>query len=102
MRHAVDPDHLAAIDGLTRLRPCRTNRIYFALGHSLVVILLAVGIGHLVADRFAFLGPWNLILIGTVNLWRFIASGKNRAAIKEDAPVNQAAFFSRNAARRRI
>ena len=24
MRHAVDPDHLAAIDGLTRLRPRRT------------------------------------------------------------------------------
>ncbi len=72
MRHAVDPDHLAAIDGLTRLRPRRTNGIYFALGHSLVVILLAVGIGQFVAERFAFLGPWTLILIGAVNLWRLL------------------------------
>ena len=70
MRHAVDPDHLAAIDGLTRIRPRPLNGVYFALGHSLVVILLAVGIGNLLAERFAFLGPWTLILIGAVNLWR--------------------------------
>jgi len=70
MRHGTDPDHLAAIDGLTRIRPRATNGVYFALGHGLVVILLAVGIGHVLADRFAFLGPWTLILIGAVNLWR--------------------------------
>ena len=84
MRHAVDPDHLAAIDGLTRLRPRRTNGIYFALGHSLVVILLAVGIGHLVAERFAFLGPWTLIIIGVVNLWRLLRPGK---AVQQSKPA---------------
>jgi high-affinity nickel permease len=36
MRHGRDPDHLAAIDGLTRLRPRATNGVYFALGHGLV------------------------------------------------------------------
>ena len=72
MRHGTDPDHLAAIDGLTRIRPRPTNGIFFALGHGLVVILLAVGIGHFLASRFAFLGPWSLILIGAVNLWRLI------------------------------
>ena len=44
MRHGTDPDHLAAIDGLTRIRPRATNGVYFALGHGLVVISLAVGI----------------------------------------------------------
>ena len=72
MRHGTDPDHLAAIDGLTRIRPRAANGVFFALGHGLVVILLAIGMGHLLADRFAFLGPWSLILIGAVNLWRLL------------------------------
>jgi high-affinity nickel-transport protein len=72
MRHGTDPDHLAAIDGLTRIRPRATNGVFFALGHGLVVILLAVGIGHFLASRFAFIGPWSLILIGAVNLWRLV------------------------------
>jgi High-affinity nickel-transport protein len=72
MRHGTDPDHLAAIDGLTRIRPRTTNGIYFALGHALVVMLLAVGIGHFLASRLAFAGPWSLIVIGLVNLWRLL------------------------------
>jgi high-affinity nickel-transport protein len=87
MRHGVDPDHLAAIDGLTRLRTSRTNGIYFALGHSLVVILLAVGIGHLVAERFAFLGPRTLIAIGTVNLWRLVRPANAAQQSKPARPV---------------
>src|SRR6516164_11866967 len=77
MRHGTDPDHLAAIDGLTRIRPRATNGVFFALGHSLIVMLLAVGLGHLLASRFAFVGPWSLILIGAVNLWRLVC-GSNR------------------------
>jgi nickel/cobalt transporter (NiCoT) family protein len=72
MRHGTDPDHLAAIDGLTRIRPRATNGIYFAMGHGLVVILLAIGIGRFLANRFAFIGPWSLILIGAVSLWRLL------------------------------
>src|SRR6516165_2211425 len=68
MRHGADPDHLAAIDGLTRIRPRASNGVYFALGHALVMIILAVGMGRLVAGRFAFMGPWSLILLGSVNL----------------------------------
>ncbi len=93
MRHAVDPDHLAAIDGLTRLRPRRTNGIYFALGHSLVVILLAVGIGQILAERFAFLGPWTLILIGTVNLWRLVKPGNAARQSKPARPIIAQPFF---------
>ena len=70
MRHGTDPDHLAAIDGLTRIRPRSSNGVFFALGHGTIVILLAIGIGHVIADRFAFLGPWTLIFIGAINLYR--------------------------------
>lgn len=79
MRHGMDADHLAAIDGLTRLRPRPSNGVLFALGHGLVVMLLAVGFGHLLAERFAFLGPWTLIVIGAVNLWR-LCSGATPGA----------------------
>lgn len=74
LRHGTDPDHLAAIDGLTRVRPRATNGVFFALGHGFVVILLAAGIGHVLAGRFAFVGPWTLILLGAVNLFRLIKS----------------------------
>ena len=70
MRHAVDPDHLTAIDGLCRVRPRKTNGVLFALGHGLVVTVLAVGVGTVIADRVSFLGPWMLIGIGTVTLWK--------------------------------
>lgn len=68
IRHGTDPDHLAAIDGLSRMRPRLTNGIYFALGHGLVVTLLAVGIGQVVSTKLAFLGPWMLLFIGIVNV----------------------------------
>ena len=85
MRHGTDPDHLAAIDGLTRIRPRVTNGVFFALGHGLIVILLAIGIGHLLADRFAFVGPWSLILIGAVNLWRLVRGSNHHHTHKHFA-----------------
>lgn len=80
MRHGTDPDHLAAIDGLTRVRPRSTNGVLFALGHGLVVLLLAAGVGHVLAQRFEFVGPWVLILIGIVNLWRLLYKTKRSPA----------------------
>jgi high-affinity nickel-transport protein len=70
LRHGTDPDHLTAIDGLSRIRPRANNGVLFALGHGTVVTLLAAGVGHTVAGRVEFLGPWLLILIGLVNLWK--------------------------------
>jgi high-affinity nickel-transport protein len=72
MRHAVDPDHLTAIDGLCRMRPRRTNGVFFALGHGAVVTVLAAGVGHALAGRAEFLGPWLLFAIGTVTLWNVL------------------------------
>lgn len=72
LRHGTDPDHLTAIDGLSRIRPRATNGMLFALGHGTVVTLLAAGVGHTLAGRVEFLGPWLLILIGLVNLWKLV------------------------------
>ena len=70
VRHGTDPDHLTAIDGLSRIRPRATNGLWFALGHGAIVTVLAAGVGHVVAGRVAFLGPWLLMLIGSVNAWK--------------------------------
>ena len=82
MRHGTDPDHLAAIDGLSRLRPRTTNGLYFALGHGFLVTMLAVGIGQTVADRAAFLGPWMLIFIGLVNLVKLFRSSAKPGTLR--------------------
>jgi high-affinity nickel-transport protein len=70
LRHGVDPDHLAAIDGLSQLRPSKWNGVVFAIGHGVVVTLLAVGMGDLLARLIGPYAPWLLILLGGVNLWR--------------------------------
>src|SRR5580692_7849711 len=49
LRHAVDADHIAAIDSVTRKlmhegrRPVAVG-LFFALGHSTIVVLLTLGI----------------------------------------------------------
>ena len=54
MRHGLDADHLAAIDGLARLSrrgpgggPARFSGALFSLGHGLVVIAIAAAVGLL-------------------------------------------------------
>ena len=49
LRHAVDADHIAAIDNVTRKlmqagRPSVTAGLFFALGHSAVVALVVAGL----------------------------------------------------------
>ncbi len=72
LRHAVDPDHIAAIDNVTRKlmqegkRPISVG-FFFALGHSTVVIiaslLVALSVGALEA-RFAWFATMGNV-IGT-------------------------------------
>jgi nickel/cobalt transporter (NiCoT) family protein len=70
LRHGVDPDHLAVIDGLSRVHPSRWNGILFAFGHGALVTLLAVGIGGFLANKVEPYAPWLLIFLGASNLWR--------------------------------
>lgn len=78
LRHGVDPDHLAAIDGLSRLRPSRWNGVLFAIGHGALVTLLAVGLGGLLARSIGPYTAWLLIFVGVVNLWRLITPASHR------------------------
>lgn len=83
MRHGFDADHLATIDGMTRLS-ARSQRAFsrycgvlFSLGHGVVILTIAVAVGLLSArwappawlDAF---GTWVsiifLLLLGIVNL----------------------------------
>ena len=87
LRHAVDPDHIAAIDNTTRKlmqdgqRPVATG-FFFSLGHSTIVILLSVSLAFATAyiktnlPQFKATGSvigtsvsaLFLIIIGTINL----------------------------------
>jgi high-affinity nickel-transport protein len=55
LRHAVDADHIAAIDNTTRKLMQQGDRpvsvgFFFALGHSIVVLLLSVAVGFAAAE----------------------------------------------------
>ncbi|ADV65864.1 nickel transporter [Deinococcus maricopensis] len=81
LRHGLDADHLAVIDGFARLRPSPWNGVLFALGHGGVVTLLAVGvhqlIGHLDLSR---LSPYLFLGLAAVNLWRLLKPGPHTHA----------------------
>ncbi|HEV1997316.1 MAG TPA: HoxN/HupN/NixA family nickel/cobalt transporter [Candidatus Dormibacteraeota bacterium] len=87
LRHAVDPDHIAAIDNTTRKlmhegkRPVATG-FFFSMGHSTIVILLSVALAFATSyiktnlPQFKATGSiigtsvsaLFLLIIGTINL----------------------------------
>src|SRR5262245_8071713 len=83
LKHGLDPDHLAAIDGLTRFnatrRPllARWSGLLFSAGHGVVVTLVAVGVATLAVETrppvwLEDTGTWIsiafLVLLGFANL----------------------------------
>ena len=44
LRHGFDPDHLVAIDGMTRSTASRWCGLFFSLGHGVVVTLIGVAV----------------------------------------------------------
>ncbi|RTI60296.1 nickel permease [Thermus scotoductus] len=74
MRHGVDPDHLAAVDGLSRVRPSPFNGVLFAIGHGGLVTLLAFPAASLLKglDLEAFHLPAFLLLVAALNLYRLL------------------------------
>lgn len=87
LRHAVDPDHIAAIDNTTRKlmqegqRPVATG-FFFSMGHSTIVLLLSISLAFATSyiktnlPQFKATGSvigtsvsaLFLIIIGTINL----------------------------------
>lgn len=77
LRHGCDPDHLVAIDGLTRSSRSRWCGFFFSLGHGLVVTLVGVAVALAASDWRApawleRLGAWIsisvLLALGVANL----------------------------------
>jgi high-affinity nickel-transport protein len=84
LKHGLDPDHLAAIDGLTRFnareRPAlsRWSGLLFSAGHGVVVTAVAIVVATVATEWNApgwleNTGTWIsigfLLLLGTANLW---------------------------------
>lgn len=83
VKHGLDADHLATIDGLTRFNALRNPRLarwcgfLFSLGHGAVVIVVALAVGALtrqwtVPEWLEDVGAWIsigfLALLGVLNL----------------------------------
>src|SRR5436853_189686 len=56
LKHGLDPDHLAAIDGLTRFnagrhpRVSRWSGLLFSAGHGVVVTLVAIAVATVATE----------------------------------------------------
>jgi high-affinity nickel-transport protein len=89
MRHGLDADHLATIDGLTRFNIAARPRLarwagtIFSLGHGTVVMLVALAVGLWAHHRgtpawLEMLGAWTSILfltaLGILNLLAVLRS----------------------------
>src|SRR5580704_2440186 len=109
LRHAVDADHIAAIDNVTRKlmqegkRPIAAG-FYFSLGHSTVVVLASIGVAMTAAAFKDELASYQTIggVIGTaisaafllliaainavilVNVYRVFRRVKNGAAVGDE------------------
>ena len=123
LRHAVDADHIAAIDNVTRKlmhegkRPVNVG-FFFSLGHSLVVVLASATIALTAGafkDKFNFLSSVGgiigtcisagfLLILGVINIVIFCQIYKTFKSVKEtgnysDEDMNvlmaQRGFFSR-------
>ncbi len=84
LKHGLDPDHLAAIDGLTRFNAARRPRLsrwsglLFSAGHGVVVTTVAIAVATVATEWKApgwleNTGTWIsiafLVLLGVANLW---------------------------------
>ena len=86
LRHAVDADHIAAIDNVTRKlmqegrRPVSVG-FYFALGHSAVVLLVAAGVAATAAamqGRFeSWKGVGGIVSTSASALFLFLIAAMN-------------------------
>jgi high-affinity nickel-transport protein len=111
LRHAVDADHIAAIDNSTRKlmqlgqRPVGVG-FFFSLGHSLVVLLLSIAVGFAAAEvsgRFDDLKAFGdifetiasaafLLLLAIFNLIVLVSVYRTFQAVKRGEPYSESDF----------
>ncbi|MHB1701428.1 MAG: HoxN/HupN/NixA family nickel/cobalt transporter [Acidobacteriaceae bacterium] len=91
LRHGLDPDHIACIDGLTWRTLEHDHKLapwvgtLFAVGHGLLVSGIAVGVNQLsrgihlsdtVVTVFGWVPTLLLLLVGTLNLRQLLIPGQ--------------------------
>lgn len=91
LRHAVDADHIAAIDNVTRKlmqegkRPVSVG-FFFALGHSLVVLLVAIAVALSASALQARVEGWKsvggVISTSVSALFLFLVAAMNLVILK--------------------
>ena len=111
LRHAVDADHIAAIDNSTRKlmqqgqRPVAVG-LYFSLGHSTVVVLMSIAVGFAaaqVSSRFEDLKAVGgiigasasasfLFLLALFNLVVLVSVYRTFQAVKRGEPFSEDDF----------
>ena len=122
LRHAFDADHISAVDDTTRLLMQRDERplgvgFFFSLGHSSVVVVLAIGVAFAARTVQEHLPTWQavggtigatvsgtfllviavldfLILRGIVDVWRQAKQGTYRPDELDDL-MRQRGFMNR-------
>ena len=120
LRHALDADHTAAIDNVTRRlveaeRPAVTVGLFFSLGHSSVVVIATMVVAG-VSASFQGFGQYGnvsdvigtvvsasfLFLVGTLNAMSLVAllrharsARAGSARVRWDDILAQGSFFSR-------
>ncbi len=111
LRHAVDADHIAAIDNSTRKLMQQGQRpvgvgLFFSLGHSLVVLLLSIAVGlaaSQVGGRFDDLKAFGdifgtlasalfLFLLAAFNIVVLISVWRTFQGVKRGAPFSDDDF----------
>jgi high-affinity nickel-transport protein len=122
LRHAVDADHLAAIDNVTRkfVRmdvPAEATGFFFAMGHSAIVILVAAAVAAAVTtlDRLeqfhrvggllstgisatflSIIAAMNLMIFGSIyRTWRCVRRGGTYREEDLDDLLNSRGLLSR-------
>jgi high-affinity nickel-transport protein len=123
LRHAIDPDHIAAIDNVTRKliqsgSGSASTGLYFSLGHSTVVVLASlviaagtgalnarwsalkdvgglVGTGISVLFLFAIAIVNLFIFVGTLRIFRRVARGGMLAEADTDILLASGGFLAR-------
>lgn len=88
LRHGLDPDHLVAIDGLTRSNRSRWNGLFFSLGHGAVVTVVGLAVAIAATEWRApawlqELGAWLsisvLVVLGLANLTMLFRTPREQA-----------------------
>lgn len=87
LRHGFDPDHLVAIDGMTRSTQSRWCGLFFSLGHGVAVTLIGVAVALAATEWHApawleqtgaLVSVAVLLVLGIANLLAFLRAPAGR------------------------